>query len=101
MATKIISGIVESNGAVAHGAGFQSTRVATGVYSIDFTQDFTDIPSVSVTPIGFSNNYGYIRHIFTNTPSSGQFIVYSFYDPDAPQKTPNDTKFSFIAVGEE
>jgi hypothetical protein len=71
MATRTIYGQVESNGNVLEGAGFQSARVSAGVYTIEFSQDFTSVPAVNITPIGFDNNAYNIRHVFIKAPSSG------------------------------
>jgi hypothetical protein len=99
MATRTIYGQVESNGDVLAGAGFQSSRVSTGVYTIDFTQDFTGAPAVNVTPIGYDNNVYNIRHVFIKEPSSGQCIVYLFNTSSPP--VPSDSRFNFIAIGED
>jgi hypothetical protein len=99
MATRTIYGQVESNGNVLAGAGFQSSRVSTGVYTIDFTQDFTSGPAVNVTPIGYDNDPWYTRHVFIKEPSSGQCIVYLFNTSSPP--VPQDSRFNFIAIGED
>lgn len=64
MATRTIYGQVESNGNVMAGTGFQCSRVSAGVYTIDFTQDFTSAPRVEVTPIGYDKNVYNIGHAF-------------------------------------
>lgn len=99
MATRIIYGQVESNGSVLAGAGFQIARVSAGVYTIDFSQDFQSAPAVNVTPIGFDNNTWNIRHVFIKEPSGGQCIVYLFNTSSPP--APQDSRFSFTAIGEE
>jgi hypothetical protein len=99
MATKIIYGLVQSNGNALEGTGFQSSRVSTGLYTIDFTQDFSNIPSVQVITVGENDNAWYIRNPFIKTPNSGQCIVY-FYNSSSPPIL-QDSKFSFIAIGEE
>jgi len=99
MATRTIYGQVESNGNVLAGAGFQSARVSAGVYTIDFTQDFTNSPAVNITPIGYDNNVYNIRHVFITAPSSGQCIVYLFNTSSPP--APLDSRFNFIAIGED
>lgn len=99
MATRTIYGQIESNGNVLAGAGFQSSRVSNGVYTIDFSQDFTSAPAVTVTPIGYDNNAWNIRHVFIKEPSSGQCIVYFFNTASPP--APQDSRFNFIAIGEE
>jgi len=99
MATKIIYGLVQNNGNVLEGTGFQSSRVSKGLYTIDFTQDFSNIPSVQVIPVGEDNNVWYTKNPFIKTPNSGQCIVY-FYSTSSPS-TLQDSKFSFIAIGEE
>lgn len=99
MATRTIHGQVESNGNVLEGAGFQSARVSAGVYTIDFSQDFTSAPAVNITPIGFDNNAYNIRQVFIKAPSSGQCIVYFFNTSSPP--APQDSRFNFIAIGED
>ena len=99
MACKIIYGLVESNGDKLEGTGFQSAKVSSGVYTIDFTQDFSNIPSVQVIPVGHNDGHWYIRNPFIKTPTSGQCIVY-FYNTSSPPIL-QDIQFSFIAVGEE
>ncbi len=99
MATKIIYGLVNHNGNALEGTGFQSSRVSKGMYTIDFTQDFSNIPSVQVIPVGDSESTWFIKNPFIKTPNSGQCIVY-FYNTSSPP-TLQDSKFSFIAIGEE
>jgi hypothetical protein len=99
MAAKIIYGLVQSNGDALEGTGFQSSRVSKGVYTIDFTQDFSNIPSVQVIPVGDNDSTWNIKNPFIKTPNSGQCIVY-FYNTSSPP-TLKDSKFSFIAIGEE
>jgi hypothetical protein len=99
MASKIIYGLIEGNGDKLEGTGFQSARVGSGIYTIDFTQDYSNIPSVQVIPVGPNDTHWYIRNPFIKTPSSGQCIVY-FYNTSSPS-TLQDSKFSFMAVGEE
>jgi hypothetical protein len=99
MATRTIYGQVDYNGNVIAGTGFQCSRVSAGVYTIDFTQDFTSAPAVNVTPIGYDNNVYNIRHVFTKEPSSGQCIVYLFNTASPP--APQDARFNFIAIGED
>jgi hypothetical protein len=99
MASKIIYGMISNSGNKIGGSGFQSSRVSSGIYTIDFTEDFSNIPSVQVTPIGHNDALGYIRNPFIKTPTSGQCIVY-FYNTSSPPAL-SDIQFSFMAVGEE
>jgi hypothetical protein len=99
VASKIIYGLIGGNGDKLEGSGFQSSRVGSGIYTIDFTEDFSDIPSVQVTPVGQNDTHWYIRNPFIKTPSSGQCIVY-FYNTSSPPAL-SDSQFSFMAVGEE
>lgn len=99
MPTRTIYGQVDSGGNVISGTGFQCSRVSTGVYTLDFTQDFTSAPAVTVTPIGWDNNIYYIRHVFIKQPTSGQCIVYLF-DTSSPPAL-SDINFNFIAIGED
>ncbi len=97
MAARTIYGQIGSYGDLMAGTGFQCSRVSAGVYSIDFTHDFTGTPSVTVTPIGYDNNINNIRYVFIKVPTSGQCIVYTFDTSSAPA----DAYFNFLAIGEE
>lgn len=99
MASKIIYGLVDWNGSALEGTGFQSSSVSTGVYTIDFTQDFSNVPSVQVIPVADNDNNWNIRNPFIKTPNSGQCIIY-LYNMSSPPTLQN-SKFSFMAVGEE
>ena len=99
MATRTIYGQVDFGGNVIAGTGFLCSRVSNGVYTIDFTQDFTSAPAVTVTPIGYDNNVYNIRYVFIKEPTSGQCIVYLFNTASPP--APADSRFNFIAIGED
>ena len=99
MATRTIYGQVDSGGNVMAGTGFQCSRVSSGVNTIDFTQDFTSAPAVTVTPIGWDNNVYNIRDVFIKQPTSGQCIFYFFNTSSPP--APSDSSFNFIAIGED
>lgn len=101
MAIKTIYGQVGYQGEVLEGTGFQSSRIAQGIYVIDFTQDFSSIPSVTVSPVDSNTNHNYIRDLSVNVPNNGQVTVYSFRKWAASDTTAIDTIFNFIAVGEE
>ena len=99
MASKIIYGLVDYNGNALEGTGFQSSRVSEGVYTIDFTQDFSSVPSVQVIPVAENDSQWNRRNPFIKTPNSGQCIIY-FYNL-ASTAALQSIKFSFMAVGEE
>ena len=97
MPTRIIYGLVDSNGDKLQGDGFQSTRVDDGIYSIDFSQDFVSMPTVTASIFTDDDLFMIAeRSIMIKIPHNGQCLVYLLYNGQL-----TDYSFSFIAIGEE
>ena len=101
MAPKTIYGQITHNGDIVSGTGFQCSRIAQGIYSIDFTNDFSTIPSVTETAIEPTTVPNQVRYLAVNVPNNGQATVYSYRKWSNSDTTPSDVVFNFIAVGEE
>ena len=101
MAIKIIYGQVSYNGDIVSGTDFQCSRIAPGIYSIDFTNDFSTIPSVTVNAVDSNTGQNLIRYLAVNVTNNGQATVYSYRKWANNDTTPIDAIFNFIAVGEE
>jgi hypothetical protein len=89
---KIIRGIVDTSGAgsIVEGAGFTIKRKAAGDIEILFTDDFSDVPSVTVAVLG-----GTMRVVRVNeaTAAATRLIV------QTTGLIAVDNVLSFIAVG--
>ena len=97
MATKIIYGLVDFNGDKIQGEGFQSTLVEQGIYSIDFSEDFSNIPSVTASIFINAGLFTIAdRGIIIKIPHNGQCLVYLSQNGQLTSHS-----FSFIAIGEE
>jgi len=101
MATRTIYGQVSYNGDIVSGTGFQCSRIAPGIYSIDFTNDFSSIPSVTVSIVDPNTGQNQVRYLAVNVTNNGQATVYSYRKWANSDTAPSDTIFNFIAVGEE
>ncbi|HTK83023.1 MAG TPA: hypothetical protein VL633_12085 [Bacteroidota bacterium] len=87
---KIVRGTVGPTGSILSGSGFSVTHDGTGIYTISFTQPFSDYPSVSVSVINFgfmqigALNFGGPLTVWIRDPSTGTFF---------------DSNFTFIVMG--
>ncbi len=91
--SKIITGIINSNGTKALGSGFTSTRTSSGRYRITFDSAFSSLPVALATDNSdeeWDDNNVNIR-VFENK------IEVAIRDIDA--NAFEDSKFSFIAIG--
>jgi len=86
-APEIIAGRVNANGTVAMGDNFQVIKGGTGVYTVYFASGFRLISATVTAGAG----YGV-------TSFSERTITFNFGTVASPS-TPQDTGFSFIAVG--
>jgi hypothetical protein len=68
---RIIRGRVSTSGLRVFGSGFTSTRTGTGVYSIDFTPDFVDQPSIVAT----CHSSGADRIAMISSPLAGSCTI--------------------------
>lgn len=93
---RIVVGRVNSDGTKRDGTGFSVSRSSTGVYSVIFDDAFTATPTV-VNSLIESVNDDNIATIHSQSSSGFQLHtvdVTGDQDPD-----PQDTAFSFIAMG--
>lgn len=91
MAVQQAWGNVNSNGILGDGAGgiAEVRREGPGLYLVAYSQQFTSIPAVSVTPV--SADVG----VYLSTLAEDTFICRTFRDGESI-----DAAFSFIAIGE-
>lgn len=87
---KIIRGIVLSGGATLEGSGFASSRLSTGKFLVNFTTDFSDLPSVAPTLLTSSQGWTATLENLV----AGQTEVWI-----SAANVFVDASFSFIAVG--
>lgn len=86
---KVISGRVASDGSVASGSGFSSSRSSTGTYTVTFSTGFGATPAVAVVNPNATINAG-------AAPSSGSVSI-TVVRTDTGGAI--DDAFSFIAIG--
>lgn len=88
---RIVRGRVSSTGSWLGGSGFTASRDSQGIYTINFSSAFSDIPSITVTPTDeVLNNVVTLRGVTNST-----FKIVSY----VPTVGLRDAGFHFIAVG--
>lgn len=86
---RFVFGQVSSTGAVARGVGFSSVRNSAGNYTVTFTNAFTTLPVVTLTPVS-----GVIARV-SGAPALGSFVISTL---DAAFANA-DFDTAFVAVG--
>lgn len=96
----IVRGRVGTDGSITTGEGFTVVRNGAGDYTVTFTTAFSDIPTVTVSPItpalvfiGVGNGAGFSTQAQTTTV----FQVLAFNSGSVAV----DQKFAFIAIGQK
>ena len=90
---RIVRGVVNFDGAILAGSGFDVTRQSTGVYAITFSTAFTSLPAF--TALVVDNNSGPAIMIHARLLASGSVTVNISNTSGAPF----DWDFSFTAIG--
>ncbi|NEP33111.1 hypothetical protein [Moorena sp. SIO3B2] len=89
-----IFGVVGANGSIVSGKGFTVDKNRGGIYIIRFDKPFAEIPGVTCTIYGHSwMSFMMSISVVDITPD---YFVCQTSTPDRPE----DSGFSFIAVGE-
>ena len=89
-----IFGLVKANGEILSGKGFKVDKKRSGIYIIAFDQPFAEFPGVTCTIYGDSwLSFQMSVAVLEINPN---FFVCQTSTPTLPQ----DSGFSFIAVGE-
>lgn len=86
---RFVFGQVSSTGAVARGVGFTSVKNSAGNYTVTFTNAFTTLPVVLLTPVS-----GVIARV-SGAPAVGSFVISTL---DAAFANA-DFDTAFIAIG--
>lgn len=90
--TRLLRGIVNANGTIQKGIGFTITKGTAGIYTVNFTQPFSDVPAFA----GFIGQTGGIRAIKGNGPATASAVGVATLDGAG---TLTDSEFHFVAVG--
>jgi hypothetical protein len=95
---RIIRGVVAEDGTITSGVGFTVTKTAVGQYTLDFTNDFTGTPVISI-PNGYDGTQNVAFQVNTSlispdTTTKSRLIVYTFN-----YVTLTNTGFAFTAIG--
>lgn len=95
---RLVRGTIDTNGSgtILEGGGFSITRNNIGDVTVTFTDAFSDVPSVTLTPLGGGSALGPIashKNGFTRTPAAFRVEIVSIGAGFA------DGVFDFIAVG--
>ncbi len=96
MAVKSLYGTVSSEGTIISGTGYTVQRVSKGTYSINFIENFSEVPAIVGSQTGFGNgqkpedvvDFPYLDH------ESATAITGNTSDDHS------DRQFSFIVMGQ-
>ncbi len=95
--TATIYGTIGKDGNIISGSGFEVTKQQTGQFTIDFEQNFNDIPAIVSSQTGYGN-------LDENTMDN---VVFPFLSAGSATAItgdasghPSSRQFSFIAIGE-
>ncbi|NEO72285.1 MULTISPECIES: H-type lectin domain-containing protein [unclassified Moorena] len=89
-----IFGVVRENGDILSGKGFKVDKKRDGIYFVVFDQPFAEIPGVTCTISGHS--WLSFQMSISVVDIRPNYFVCQTSTPDRPE----DSGFSFIAVGE-
>ncbi|NEO92889.1 MAG: hypothetical protein F6K56_22715 [Moorea sp. SIO3G5] len=89
-----IFGVVGANGSIVSGKGFKVDKKRNGIYIITFDQPFAEYPGVTCTIYGHS--WLSFQMSISVVDIKPNYFVCQTSTPDRPE----DSGFSFIAVGE-
>jgi hypothetical protein len=87
---RVLRGTVAADGTIQEGTGFSISKGAAGIYTIDFTTDFSDVASLVATCLSAS----YVAGI--DTQAAGQVVLNIKV---ASTLALADQPFNFIAIG--
>lgn len=93
---RMIAGDVNANGTIRSGSGFTATRISEGNYRITFNDAFASTPIVLATLIEALADDNFVT---LHAVSSAQFELHSADMDINTTTTPQDSRFSFIALG--
>ncbi|GEM_PF-6831363 len=101
---KIIRGLVNSAGGINSGGGYTITKMAQGVYRVNFNSFFGDVPSVVATAMAGGGGQTIVNLCAAEVRASASNYaeVDTVCTSNGDQTwtvNPTDTPFSFIAVG--
>jgi hypothetical protein len=91
---RMLRGNVASNSFVDSGGGFSTTKLGTGLYRIDFTNPFSEIPSVAAIQLGSGNTRDNVLAYDLSTTG----VTFKTGDGNG---NVSDRPFSFIIMGTE
>ena len=95
-ASRMVRGVVAEDGTVVAGTGFTVAKTGTGNYEVTFTTPFPSIPAVVCSggdPAGIDDNVCDINFIAPG------IVHVDTWDTGNSANLPEDSQFSFIAVG--
>lgn len=88
---QVIAGLVDDTGSVDYGAGFSSTRTATGMYTVTFDEGYEELPVVVAGVFG-----GTGAAVRCTTITTADFDVETFIFSGGVASNV-DSAFAFIA----
>ncbi|MFC4158644.1 H-type lectin domain-containing protein [Chitinimonas lacunae] len=94
----MVAGRVASNGTLQSGSGFSSSLTSTGQYNITFSSSFAGTPVVVVSSTS-DDASGVDNQVSTSSISTSGFRVSARDVGGGGVPTPQNTSFTFIAIG--